>query len=75
MSYENLGGACSRIKLLMESNWKNRPHIHSCTESLLCAKHNYKPCRDRVRTQIMDAPLVKLFTQTQKGLHTGSESW
>ena len=67
MSYENLASACNRIKQLTESNWKNHPCIHSCVEPLLCAKHHYKPCRDRARTQIMDATLGKLFTQTQEG--------
>lgn len=66
MSDENLGGARNRIKQLLESNWKEHPCIHSFTEPLLCAEHTYKPCRDRVRNQIMDATLVRLFTQKQE---------
>lgn len=64
MPYEYLDSTSNRIKQLMESNWKIHPCIHSCTESLLCAKHNYEPCRDRQKNQIMDR-LVKLLTQKQ----------
>lgn len=34
-------------------------------EPPLCAQQNYKPRRDTVRNQIMDAALVKLLTQKQ----------
>lgn len=65
MSYKNLVGASNRIKKVMESNWKVYPCIHFCLEALLCAKHNSKPRRGRMRNQLMDATLVKLLTQKQ----------
>lgn len=65
MSYENLGGTPSRIRQVMESNWKIHPRIHSYTEPLLCAKQNYKPRRDTVRNQTTDTALVKLLTKRQ----------
>ena len=76
MSYEDLDSASDRIKQLMESNWKIHPCIHSCIEPLLCTKHNYEPCRDRRKNQIMDVALSSCSRgNNMKELHTGLENW